>query len=240
MSALPAARDGYAPLYDPDADFDRHYTLGTADLVAPQILPGQRVLELGCAAGLMTARLAATGASVVAVDREPDYLARVVRRTLAGVTCRQAELERYTDAGRYDHVVATNVLHELDDPDALLARARGWLAPGGLVHVSLQNPESIHRLVALELGLIERTEDVSELGLRYATRRLWSAEAFGRLAAGAGLRVRSRQAVMLKPLPNALMATLPDDLVAGLMRVAHRFPEHGAMNLFTCVAGDGS
>jgi 2-polyprenyl-3-methyl-5-hydroxy-6-metoxy-1,4-benzoquinol methylase len=238
VSAVPEAPDGYAAIYDPDADFDRHYTLGTADLVAPRVLAGQRVLELGCAAGLMTERLAATGASVVAVDREPEYLARVAARRLQGVTCRQADLARYLDAERYDHVVATNVLHELDDPARLLARARAWLMPDGLLHVSLQNPESIHRLVALEMGMIERTEDVSELGLRYATRRLWSAAAFGALAAHAGLRVRSREAVMLKPLPNALMATLPDDLIAGLLRIAHRFPEHGAINLFTCVAGD--
>ncbi len=155
------------------------------------------------------------------------------------MTCRQSDLAHYADGGRYDHVVATNVLHELDDPAALLSRARGWLAPGGLVHVSLQNPESIHRLVALELGMIERTEDVSELGLRYATRRLWSAAAFGAAcSATPGSGCSSREAVMLKPLPNALMATLPDDLIAGLLRIAHRFPEHGAINLFTCVAGD--
>lgn len=239
VSAAPAAADGYAAIYDPDSDFDRHFTLGTSELVAPRIQAGETVLELGCAAGLMTERLARRGASVVAVDREPAYLARLAARGLERVSCRTADLERYADDAVYDHVVATNVLHELDDPHGLLVRARRWLAPGGVLHVSLQNPDSIHRLVALELGLIERTEDVSELGLRYATRRIWSAAAFAELAASAGLVVRCREPVMLKPLPNALMATLPDELLAGLMRVAHRFPEHGAINLFSCVADDG-
>ena len=238
MSGASPACDGYAAIYDPDTDFDRHFTLGTADLLVARVQAGQSVLELGCAAGLMTERLAGAGASVVAVDREDAYLARVAGRRLARVTCRKADLERYSDSAVYDHVVATNVLHELDDPRALLERARRWLAPGGLLHVSLQNPDSIHRLVGLELGLIDRTETISELGRRYATRRIWSAEAFALLAASAGLSVRCREPVMLKPLPNALMAALPDDLLAGLMRVAHRFPEHGAMNLFTCVADD--
>jgi 2-polyprenyl-3-methyl-5-hydroxy-6-metoxy-1,4-benzoquinol methylase len=236
VSALPAAHAGYASIYDPDTDFDRHFTVGTADLVASRVLSGQTVLELGCAAGLMTERLARTGASIVAVDREGAYLTRVGARGLERVTCRQADLERYTDDAVYDHVVATNVLHELDDPHALLVRARGWLAPGGLLHVSLQNPDSIHRLVALELGLIDSIDSVSELGSRYATRRLYTAAAFDELAVSAGLHVQRREPVLLKPLPNALMATLPEDVIAGLMRVAHRFPEHGAMNLFTCVA----
>jgi SAM-dependent methyltransferase len=242
-AAAAASPDGdggsYAGIYDPDLDFDRHYTLGTADLVAPRVRPGQSVLELGCATGLMTARLAGRGAAVVAVDREPAYLARLAARGLTGVRLRRADLERYEDGAVYDHVVATNVLHELDDPLALLVRARRWLAPGGRLHVSLQNPESLHRLVALELGLIDRLETVSDLGRRYATRRLWSAAAFAGLAASAGLVVRSREPVLLKPLPNALMAALPGDVVEGLMRVAHRFPENGAMNLFVLAADAG-
>src|SRR6478735_5980403 len=44
---------------------------------------GRRVLELGCAAGLLTEQLVSRGADVLAVDREPRLVAHASQR-LAG------------------------------------------------------------------------------------------------------------------------------------------------------------
>src|SRR5579883_2964298 len=48
--------------------------LGTAvlALLAPQ--PGERILDLGCGDGVLTAKIAAAGAAVVAVDAAPDMV----------------------------------------------------------------------------------------------------------------------------------------------------------------------
>src|SRR5579863_400181 len=49
-------------------------TLGAAvfDLLAPR--PGERILDLGCGDGTLTAKIAAAGAAVVAVDAAPDMV----------------------------------------------------------------------------------------------------------------------------------------------------------------------
>jgi 2-polyprenyl-3-methyl-5-hydroxy-6-metoxy-1,4-benzoquinol methylase len=223
----------YSAIYDPDTDFDLHFTRATGDRIARWLRPGDRVLELGCATGAMTAAFAGEGRAIVALDRAEEYLAVARDRRLDGVRWRQADFaDALPSTGSHDHVVLANVLHELDDPEALLtAVAEGHLAPAGIVHVSLQNPQSLHRLVALEMGLIDDLSAVAANGLKYATRRLYTASELVELAGRAGLELVHREGVMLKPLPNDAMAALDPAVLAGFVAAARHLPDHGAMNL---------
>lgn len=220
----------YAATYDPELDFDRHYSLATVRRIVTRVRPGDRVLELGCATGLMTAALVAAGACVTAVDRSPAYLERLRAKGLDGVELVRADLRELPPTGEHEHVVVANVLHELDDPVAVLREAASRLVPGGLVHMTLQNPRSIHRLAALELGLLDDVAAVADRGRQWGTQRLYEADELAALGAAAGLEEVDREGVMLKPLPNAQMAELPDEAVEGLILVARHFPDHCAMN----------
>lgn len=225
----------YTEIYDPDTDFDARFTLATGRAIAACLSPGQRVLELGCATGLMTTLLADDGRTVVGVDRSQAYLERATARALPGVTLVRADLtDLPADLGAFDHVVAANVLHELPDPQALMRRvADRHLASGGHVHVSLQNPRSLHRLVALEMGLIDDVCSVAARGKRFGTLRLYEADELSAMVCGGGMREVAREGVFLKPLTNAAMETLPPEVLDGFERAARHLPEHGAMNLLT-------
>lgn len=224
----------YTAIYDPDTDFDALYTRATARRVAAQVRREDRVLEPGCATGLMTEALAAAGARVVALDRSEAYLERLRARGLEGVEARACDLDADAlPAGPFDHVVATNLLHELADPGAFLTAVAAVLAPHGLVHLSVPNPTSLHRLIALDMGWIDDLDAISERGERFATRRMLGAEDVRTLAVAAGLEVAHREGVVCKPLPNSLLADLPPEVLEGLDRVSHRVPDLCAMSLFT-------
>ena len=45
---------------------------GVLDLLAPR--PGERILDLGCGDGALTAKIAATGAEVLGVDSSPSMV----------------------------------------------------------------------------------------------------------------------------------------------------------------------
>ncbi|MCW2968385.1 MAG: Methyltransferase type 12 [Solirubrobacteraceae bacterium] len=222
----------YTAIYDPDTDFDAHFTRATGRRIARRLAPGQTVLELGCATGLMTTQLAGDGRAVVAVDRSPEYLARATDRRLPGVRLLDADIEDLDELGCFDHVVIANVLHEVGDPGRLLTRVRELhLAPGGQVHVSLQNPASLHRIVALEMGLLSSLTELSDRGTAFGTQRLFWADEVAALAATAGLAEIDREGVFLKPLANAQMAGLGADALAGFELAARHLPAHGAINL---------
>jgi SAM-dependent methyltransferase len=225
----------YADRYDPDTHVDRWYTDATAAAIARHVQPGHHVLELGCATGRMSAVLVAAGATLVGVDRSPSYLDRARDRALPGATFRSGDVESWVgrpaaDDQRADHVVATNLVHELHDPVAFIRGAARWLSPGGRLHLSLQNPRSIHRLVGLATGAITDLKAVTEAGRELHTRELFDADDLSAMGRAAGLVEEGREGVMLKPVPNGVMATLPDDVLEGFVRVAPHFPEHCSMN----------
>lgn len=219
----------YADRYDPDTDFDRWYTVASVREIVRWMRPGDAVLELGCATGLMTERFAAAGASVAAVDHAPAYLDRLRARALPGVEAVESDIVTVDLGERFRHVVLANVAHEVADPAALFRTAAAHLVPGGLLHVTLQNPRSIHRLVGLELDMIGDLTELSDRGKALDTVEILDADRLVALGRSAGLSLIHRGGAMLKPLPNDLMAQLPDHVLDGFVAAAHHLPEFAAM-----------
>lgn len=104
---------------------------------------GKRVLELGCAAGVLTEHLADLGAEVLALDREPRLVDIARRRLGSRARVEVAELEQplnLVPTGSVDLVVASLVLHYLEDWTPLLAELHRCLAPGGALVFSIHHP----------------------------------------------------------------------------------------------------
>lgn len=94
---------------------------------APHIARGASVLDFACGAGRNLGPLAARGANVVAVDRDPAALA-AIRFDVERI---EADLEREPwplGARRFDAVVCCNFLHR-----PRLDLLFGLVAPGGLM-----------------------------------------------------------------------------------------------------------
>ena len=80
-----------------------------------------RVLEVGCGAGELARALASAGHSIVAIDpAAPD-----------GPIFRRVTLEDFSDADRFDAVVASVSLHHVADIDAAAERIAALLRPSG-------------------------------------------------------------------------------------------------------------
>lgn len=106
----------------------------------------RRLLDAGCASGHVTAPFARRGggtAEVVGVEREDAYataagerLDRVVHADLAELVDRP---DLAGELGRFDCLVAADVLEHLVDPWHVLRHLTGLVDPGGTVVVSLPN-----------------------------------------------------------------------------------------------------
>ncbi|HKF06637.1 MAG TPA: methyltransferase domain-containing protein [Candidatus Sulfotelmatobacter sp.] len=100
------------------------------DLLQPK--PGERILDLGCGDGVLTQKLAATGAHVVGVDSSVDMVAAARQR---GLDARVMDAIKLIFDQEFDAVFSNAVLHWIKhDPDAAIASAyRALRRPGRFV-----------------------------------------------------------------------------------------------------------
>jgi len=89
---------------------------------------GERILDLGCGDGTLTARLVERGATVVGVDASPDMVTAARAR---GLDARLADATALAFDGEFDAVFSNAVLHWIHDADRVLDGVHRALRPGG-------------------------------------------------------------------------------------------------------------
>jgi len=106
---------------------------------------GRRILDAGCGSGPLFAALRDRGAAVTGIDASPGMLELAGRRLGADADLRVVDLAEplpFSD-GAFDDVVASLVLHYLEDWGPTLAELRRVLVPGGRLIVSVEHPFAI-------------------------------------------------------------------------------------------------
>jgi SAM-dependent methyltransferase len=112
---------------------------------AAGIVKGQRVLDLGCGPGNISALLARTGATVVGVDLAV-CMVEAARSSSPGIEFYEANAEDLPfEDSCFEAVVACYVLHHLARPDVALRECYRVLVPGGrLAFVHPQDQQSMN------------------------------------------------------------------------------------------------
>lgn len=180
-------------------------------------LQGKAVLELGCAAGLLTEQLVGRGADVLALDREPRLLSHARQRLGDRARFATADLERPLDmvpSGSADVVVASLVLHYVEHWDPLLAELHRCLRPGGSLVFSVHHPiTGWNRSDKTDYHRVETITEAWHWAGHAVTATMYRrplADIFGSLT-----RAGFRADAVDEPLPESL----PDDMDE-TMRVA--------------------
>ena len=90
--------------------------------------PGERILDLGCGDGTLTAEIKAAGADVLGVDLSDELLA-VAR--MKGLTVRKLDGHALDFASEFDAVFSNAALHWMRAPQLVIAGVAQALKPGG-------------------------------------------------------------------------------------------------------------
>ena len=115
-----------ASTYDEHARFVSDLAGGVLDWLAPKA--GERILDLGCGDGVLTAQLAATGAHVVGVDASENFVKTCQGQ---GLDVRLMDGEALTFENEFDAVFSNAALHWMTRPERAIAGVRRALKPEG-------------------------------------------------------------------------------------------------------------
>lgn len=112
--------------YAKNARFVQEMAGQVFSMLAPK--PGERILDLGCGDGTLTAEIKAAGADVLGVDLSDELLA-VAR--MKGLRVRKLDGHALDFVSEFDAVFSNAALHWMLKPDLVIAGVRRALKPNG-------------------------------------------------------------------------------------------------------------
>jgi SAM-dependent methyltransferase len=125
---------------------------GVLEWLAPE--SGERILDLGCGDGQLTARIAAAGVVVSGVDASPEMVAAARSRGV-GSTVAQAENLPFGD-GVFDAVFSNAALHWVRGQDEMMAEVHRVLRLGGRFVAEMGGHGNIAAIRVALIAVLER------------------------------------------------------------------------------------
>jgi trans-aconitate methyltransferase len=148
-----AGAEWNANLYDARHDFVWKYGSDVVALLDPQA--GERILDLGCGTGHLTAQIADSGAQVIGVDRSAEMVAGA-RLAYPNLKFEIADAKALPFREEFDAVFSNAVLHWVHEPEQALRSIRRTLRTGGRVVAEFGGKGNIRAMQeAFDRALVE-------------------------------------------------------------------------------------
>ncbi len=114
------------------------------DMLAPR--PGERILDLGCGSGQLTAKIAESGAQVMGLDRSEEMIAEA-RSNFPALNFDVADAANFTLDPPFDAVFSNAALHWVKDADGVARSVARALHPGGRFVVEMGGKGNVQAMI---------------------------------------------------------------------------------------------
>jgi len=189
------------------------------------------VLEMGYGEGNFTHELVQRGFKPTVLDGSEVLLKKAKELHGEKVEVTSALFEEYSPQKKFDCVLATHVLEHVDDPVVLLKEMKKWIHENGKIIIIVPNKESIHRQLAVIMGLQDALDTLGARDKLVGHQRVYSIDSLCHDVEASGLKVLDTAGFFLKVLPNSMMLEYSKELVVALNKVSPLLPKTMLANI---------
>lgn len=193
-------------------------------------LKGSRFLELGYGDGLVTDFLSKSECNLTLIEGS-GILHKEAQLKYPNINCIHTLFEDFSPCDKFDLILAAHVLEHLDDPKIILSKFREWLAPGGVIIVVVPNQNSLHRQLAVDMGIQETLDALSPRDLLVGHKRVYSLSELKNQLVSSGFKIVDEKGFFIKILPNSMMLNFDLKLLWSLNKVAENMPPELLANI---------
>ena len=115
------------------------------------------------------------------------------------------------DSRNYDLIIISGLLHEITDLTSFFLRLKELVKPGTVVHIDVPNGNSLHRLLAVEMGLIKSQLELSNNNIQLQQNRVFVLNSLEKLIKDYDFNVTEKGSYFIKPFTHVQMQKMIDD-----------------------------
>jgi SAM-dependent methyltransferase len=194
------------------------------------------VMEIGCGFDQLFTHVADVSSIRKWTIVEPaDFFSAAAREKLKDdkrVEVIQGFVENVVTDANFSNVdlcICAGLLHEVEHPDRILQAAKKSLCQDGVLHISVPNAKSFHRMLAVEMGLIPSPYQFSDRNVTLSQYHVFDADSLRLLADKEGLDALEAGGYFIKPFTHSQMEKVIEDVgdgvLEGLWHMGAKYPE---------------
>lgn len=194
---------------------------------------GLTALELGPASGYMTKSLVNEFEQLDIVEGSEMLLNEIPE--YPNVKKYLSYFEEFETKKKYDSIIMSHVLEHIKDPILVLRKISNWLKPDGVFLISVPNARSIHRMVAVEMGLLANVNDLNQRDKDLGHYRVYDSNLLKLHVEDSGFEIIDSGGIFLKPLSNfQIENNWTKEMMDGFYEIGKKFPENCAEIFIAC------
>ena len=203
--------------------------------IQSQIDDNSRVLDLGYGDGHSFFNLRAIAEkknlAITLVEGAPTLVKAARGEATIRIEVIQDFFETYSARQDFDVIIASHVLEHVDSPVQLLKHLATLLSPTGVMVGIVPNRESIHRRLAVTMGIQPELDTLSPRDVIVGHQRVYSMDTLKNDFLSAGWTIIEMKGYFLKPFSNSQLIPLGEEVIQSLLEISAEVPAEFCANL---------
>ena len=194
---------------------------------------GSIALEIGPSNGAMTKLLVDKFKTLHVLEASDQLLKQIPN--YKNVTKYNNLIEHFDSDVKYDTIIIGHVLEHIEDPILALKNIYSLLKNDGVFLVSVPNAKSLHRMVAVEMGMLESEYILNERDIELGHYRVYDMKILEEHLKKSGLNIVHMGGYFLKPISNGqIEKDWNEKMIEGYYKVGKHFQENCAEIYAVC------